>query len=212
MDLTKHLKKKFITGLFVLIPIVVTTYVIYLVISFVDTIIAPVTRSITSHLTGKELYIPGTGLFLFVLVAYVTGVLASNYLGNRLLSFGENLLRKIPFVKGIYSSVKDMTDSFSSEKKRSFKEVVLAEFPFKGRYAIGFVTNRVTNHVHEEYCSVFVPTTPNPTSGYLVIIRESELIFLDMPVDDALKFIISLGTAGIVGIERAWKEKWLPFT
>jgi len=207
MDLTKHLKKKFLTGLFVLIPLLVTIYIIYLVISFVDTILSPVISNITLRITGKEIYVPGTGLFLFAVVAYATGILASNYIGKRMLSYGERLVKKIPFVKGIYSSVKDMTDSFSSEKKNSFKEVVLAEFPFQGRYAIGFVTNRITGQSSEELCTVFVPTTPNPTSGYLIIIPEGELIFLDMPVDNALKYIISLGTAGI---ELAWKEKRLP--
>jgi uncharacterized membrane protein len=207
MDLTKHLKKKFLTGLFVLIPLLVTIYIIYLVISFVDTILSPVISNITLRLTGKEIYVPGTGLFLFAVVAYATGILASNYIGKRMLSYGERLVKKIPFVKGIYSSVKDMTDSFSSEKKHSFKEVVLAEFPFQGRYVIGFVTNRITGQSSEELCTVFVPTTPNPTSGYLIIIPEGELIFLDMPVDNALKYIISLGTAGI---ELAWKEKRLP--
>jgi uncharacterized membrane protein len=207
MDLTKHLKKKFFTGLFVLIPLLVTIYIIYIVISFVDTIIAPVLRNITLHLTGKEIYVPGTGLFLFVVVAYTTGVLASNYIGKRFLTYGERMLKKIPFVKGIYSSVKDMTDSFSSEKKRSFKEVVLAEFPFQGRYAIGFVTSRISKQTNEKLCSVFVPTTPNPTSGYLIVIPEKELIFLDLTVDNALKYIISLGTAGI---ELSWKEKKLP--
>ena len=197
MDLTKHLKKKFLTGLFVLIPLLVTIYIIYLVISFVDTILSPVISNITLRLTGKEIYVPGTGLFLFAVVAYATGILASNYIGKRMLSYGERLVKKIPFVKGIYSSVKDMTDSFSSEKKHSFQEVVLAEFPFQGRYAIGFVTNRITGQSSEELCTVFVPTTPNPTSGYLIIIPEGELIFLDMPVDNALKYIISLGTAGI---------------
>jgi uncharacterized membrane protein len=207
MDVTKHLKKKFITGLFVLIPLLVTIYIIYLVISFVDTIIAPALRNITLHLVGKEIYIPGTGLFLFVVLAYVTGVVASNYIGNRFLLYGEKMLRKIPFVKGIYSSVKDMTDSFSSEKRRSFKEAVLAEFPLQGRYTIGFVTNRIKSQSGEHFCSVFIPTTPNPTSGFLIVIPEKELIFLDLPVDDALKYIISLGTAGI---ELAWKEKKLP--
>lgn len=207
MDVSKHLKKKFITGLFFLIPLIVTVYVIYLIISFVDTILAPVIRNITLHLMGKEIYIPGTGLFLFVVLAYITGVFASNYMGNRLLSYGEKTLRRIPFVKGIYSSVKDMTDSFSSEKKRSFKEVVLAEFPSPGRYTIGFVTNRMKSQSGEELCSVFIPTTPNPTSGFLIIIPEKQLIFLDLPVDNALKYIISLGT---VGIEIEWKEKELP--
>lgn len=206
MIVTKHLKKKFLTGLFVLIPILVTSYIIYIVISFVDTILAPVIRNATMYFVGREIYVPGTGLFLFAIVAYATGILASNYIGKRLLSYGEMILKKIPFVKGIYSSVKDMTDSFSSEKKRSFKEVVLAEFPFQGRYAIGFVTSRIMEQSNVRHCTVFVPTTPNPTSGYLVIIPEKELIFLDITVDAALKYIISLGTAGI---EFAWKERQL---
>ena len=206
MDLTKHLKKKFLTGLFVLIPILVTIYIIYLVISFVDTIIAPVLRNVTLYVTGKAMYVPGTGLILFMAVAYVTGVLASNYIGKKLLSSGERVLRKIPFVKGIYNSVKDMTDAFSSEKKRSFKEVVLAEFPFRGRYTVGFITNRTRMMSENEMCTVFLPTTPNPTSGYLIMIPEDELVFLKMPVDDALKYIISLGTSGV---KLEWKEKTL---
>lgn len=207
MDVTKHLKKKFLTGLFVLIPLLVTIYIIYLIISFVDTILAPAIRSVTLHVTGKEFYIPGTGLFLFAVVAYATGVAASNYVGKRFLAYGESMLKRIPFVKGIYSSVKDMTESFSSEKKRSFQEVVLAEFPGSGRFAIGFVTNRMRNMCGQEFCSVFIPTTPNPTSGFLIMIPQQELVFLDLPVDNALKYIISLGTAGI---ELTWNEKRLP--
>ncbi|HBA55884.1 MAG TPA: DUF502 domain-containing protein [Syntrophorhabdus aromaticivorans] len=206
MGITNHLKNKFLTGLFVLIPLLVTVYIIYLVISSVDMVIAPFIRNLSLCVIGRETYIPGTGLILFVAVAYVTGILASNYIGKRLLSHGEAALRKIPFVKGIYNSVKDMTDAFSSEKKRSFKEVVLAEFPFPGRYAIGFVTNRTKVFSGKELCAVFVPTTPNPTSGYLVMIPENELMFLDMAVDDGLKYIISLGTSGA---ELEWNEKRL---
>ncbi|OPY73091.1 MAG: hypothetical protein A4E63_01064 [Syntrophorhabdus sp. PtaU1.Bin050] len=204
MRITNHLKKKFLTGLFVLIPLFVTVYIIYLVINSVDTVIAPFIRNLSLYVIGREMYIPGTGLIIFVVVAYVTGVLASNYIGNRFLSHGEAALRKIPFVKGIYNSVKDMTNAFSSEKKRSFKEVVLAEFPFPGRYAIGFVTNRTKAFSGKELCAVFVPTTPNPTSGYLIMVPENELIFLDMPVDNALKHIISLGTSGA---RLEWNEK-----
>lgn len=204
MRITNHLKKKFLTGLFVLIPLFVTVYIIYLVINSVDMVIAPFIRNLSGYLIGREMYIPGTGLIIFVVVAYVTGVFASNYIGNRFLSHGEAVLRRIPFVKGIYNSVKDMTNAFSSEKKRSFKEVVLAEFPFPGRYAIGFVTNRTKAFSGKALCAVFVPTTPNPTSGYLIMIPENELMFLDMPVDDALKYVISLGTSGA---RLEWNEK-----
>jgi uncharacterized membrane protein len=96
-----------------------------------------------------------------------------------------------------------MTDAFSSDKVKSFKEVVLVEYPFPGRYTIGFVTKRI--QIEEKlFCSVFIPTTPNPTSGYLILIKEEGLTFLDVPTDDALKYIISLGTARI---ESPWKEK-----
>ena len=199
-----QIKKTFFTGLFVLIPVLVTIYIIYIVVSFADTAISPIMKNITSNITGKEIYIPGAGLILFIIITYLTGVAASNFIGKRLLLFGEKMLKKIPFVKGIYSSVKDMMDAFSSDKMKSFKEVVLVEFPFKGRYAIGFITNRIQNSEEGVFCSVFIPTTPNPTSGYLIIIPEGEAIFLDMPIDNAIKYIVSLGT---LKVELKWKEK-----
>lgn len=199
-----QIKKTFFTGLFVLIPILVTIYIIYIVVSFADTALSPIMKNITLYITGKEIYIPGAGLILFIIITYLTGVAASNFIGKRLLLFGEKMLRKIPFVKGIYSSVKDMMDAFSSDKMKSFKEVVLVEFPFKGRYAIGFITNRIQNSENGMFCSVFIPTTPNPTSGYLIMIPEKEVIFLDMPIDNAIKHIVSLGT---LKVELKWKEK-----
>jgi uncharacterized membrane protein len=200
----KHLEKTFLTGLFILIPLLVTFYVVNMVISSIDAFISPIIRNITSELTGRALYIPGTGFILFVVIAYLTGVLASNYMGKRLLGYGETIVRKIPFVKVIYGSVKDMIDAFSSEKVKSFKEVVLIEFPFKGRYAVGFITNRIQPVEERHLCSVFVPTTPNPTSGYLIMVPEEELRPLDMSVEDAIKYIVSLGT---LRVELEWKEK-----
>jgi uncharacterized membrane protein len=200
----KHLEKKFLTGLYIHIPLLVTFYVVNMVISSIDAFISPIIRNITSELTGRALYIPGTGFILFVVIAYLTGVLASNYMGKKLLGYGETIVRKIPFVKVIYGSVKDMIDAFSSEKVKSFKEVVLIEFPFKGRYAVGFITNRIQPVEERHLCSVFVPTTPNPTSGYLIMVPEEELRPLDMSVEDAIKYIVSLGT---LRVELEWKEK-----
>jgi uncharacterized membrane protein len=199
----KHLKKTFIAGLAILIPLIVTVYIIYTVVSSVDTFISPVIRNITSNFIGKSLYVPGTGFFLFIFITYLTGMLASNYIGKRLLAFGEAMLRKIPFVKGIYGSVKDMIDAFSTEKTRSFKEVVFVDFPFKGRYALGFITKRMQGE-EKNLCAVFVPTTPNPTSGYLIFLPEEELMPVDMSVEDAIKYIVSLGTSRV---ELKWKEK-----
>lgn len=194
MDIAKHLKKKFITGLFILIPLIVTAYIIYLVISFIENFIGPVLRNIFFQVFQREVYITGTAFIIFVVITYLTGLFVSNYFGKTLFSRGERILKRIPIVKSIYGSVKDMTDAFSSDKIKSFKEVVLIEFPFQGRYAVGLVTGRVEMG-GMNYCCVFVPTTPNPTSGYLIIARENELVFLSMTTDDALKYIISLGTS-----------------
>lgn len=203
MSITKHLKKKFVTGLFVLIPLIVTAYIIYLVISFIENFIGPVLRNIFFQVFQREVYITGTAFIIFVVMTYITGLFVSNYFGKTLFSRGERLLQRIPIVKSIYSSVKDMTEAFSSDKLKSFKEVVLVGSPLNGLLVIGLVTNRLKMN-EKPYCAVFIPTTPNPTSGYLVLVRESELVFLDMPTDDALKYIISLGTsrAGFT-----WNEK-----
>ena len=203
----KHLKKTFFTGLFILVPLFVTIYIIYMVISSIDKFIYFIIRNITLNFTGKEVYIPGAGFFLFIIIVYLTGILASNYFGKSLLASGEALVRKIPIVKGIYGSVKDIIDAFSSEKIKSFKEVVLIEFPFKDRYAVGFITKRLQGRERENLCSVFIPTTPNPTSGYLIILPERELTPLEMSVEDALKYIVSLGTSRV---ELEWKEKRSP--
>ena len=196
MDITKHVKTKLLTGLFVLVPAIITLYIIYTVVSSLDSLIYPLVLKATRSITGREMFIPGSGLLLLVIFVYITGIFATNYIGKRLLRLGETLFTKIPFVNSIYNSVKDITDAFSSQTRKAFKEVVLAEFPFKGRRAIGFITRRFTME-GETVCAVFIPTTPNPTSGYLIMAPERELTFLKMTVDEALKFTISLGASRI---------------
>jgi uncharacterized membrane protein len=206
MGMTGHIRKKFVTGLFVLIPLLVTAYVIILVISSFDAVVAPFMRHISQGLLGRELYVPGAGILLFLVIAYLTGVFTSNYMGKRVIGAGERTLKRIPFVKGIYSSVKDMTEAFSSEKKRSFQEVVLTEFPFPGRYAVGFVVKRMRIDGKGLFCSVFIPTTPNPTSGYLILVPEDEVVPTGMTVDQALRYIVSIGTTEV---EQGWIDRRL---
>jgi len=194
MSVANHLKKKFITGLLVLIPLIVTAYIIYLVVSFMEGFIGPALSNIFYQVFRREVYVTGMACIIFVVITYLTGLFVSNYFGRTVFSRGERLVKRIPIVKSIYGSIKDMTEAFSSEKIKSFKEVVLIEFPFPGRYAIGLVTNRVEIR-GLPHCSVFVPTTPNPTSGYIILVKEEDLLFLDMATDDALKYIISLGTS-----------------
>jgi uncharacterized membrane protein len=203
MGIGKHIKSKFFTGLILLIPLIVTLYLIYVIISFFEPLVGPLVKNILFRLTGREIYVPGIGFVVFIIVTYVTGMIASNYFGKIALSRGERLLKGIPVVKSIYGSVKDMTEAFSSDKIKSFKEAVLVEFPFAGRYTIGFVTKRIEIE-GERFCTVFIPPTPIPTAGFLIMVREEELKFLDITIDNALKYIISLGTARI---NFSWKEK-----
>jgi uncharacterized membrane protein len=200
MPLVKHFKGKFITGLLSSF-LLVTLYVVYLIVSFLDAIASPLFDNITRSLIGRSLYIPGLGLLLFVIITYVAGVFTSNYAGRKLVAWGEALLRRIPFIKSIYASTKDFIEAFSSEKLKSFREVVLIEFPHKGSYALGFVTGRV-QHEDAVFCAVFVPTTPNPTSGYLVLVP-TELRHVAIPVDEAIKYVSLSEPQGGSAMERA---------
>ncbi len=203
MNILRHFKAKLLTGLFVLIPLLVTLYVVFVIAAFLDGIASPVLTNISLALFDRSLYIPGVGLLLFIVITYVTGVVTSNYAGKRLLFYGEALLKRIPFVKSIYGSTKDLMEAFSSEKLKSFREVALVQFPRKGQYALAFVTGRMRRG-QETYCSVFAPTTPNPTSGYLLVVPETELILLSISVEDAIKYIISLGTSKV---DLGWREQ-----
>jgi len=205
MNIAKHIKSKFLTGLFILIPLIVTIYIIYVIISFFEPFVSPSVRNVLLRLTGHELYIPGVGFILFIVITYLTGAVASNYFGKTALARGEKILKRIPVVKSIYGSVKEMTEAFSSDKVKSFKEAVLVEFPFAGRYTIGFVTKRIEIE-GKPFCAVFIPPTPIPTAGFLIMVKEEELKFLDTSIDTAVKYIISLGTTKI---DFSWKDKKL---
>lgn len=204
MGLSKHIKKTFITGFFVLIPLLVTIYIVYFIISSIDSIISPLIKNIIVNTTRKEIYIPGTGFIVFVIITYLVGVLASNYFGKKLLFYGEAVVNKIPFVKGIYRALKDIFHTFSFESTKAFKEVVLVEMPISKRFFIGFITKRFKTKEGKEFCNVFIPTTPNPTSGFLIVAEENEVILLNITPEEAIKYIVSLG---FTQTDLSWKEK-----
>jgi uncharacterized membrane protein len=141
--------------------------------------------------------IPGLGALLSVLVVLVTGVLASNILGQRLLLFWEGLLGRIPVVKTIYSSVKQVSDTLFAPGGQAFRKALLVQYPRQGSWTIAFLTGQpggdVANHLRGEYLSVYVPTTPNPTSGFFLMMPKADIVELDMSVDEALKYVISMG-------------------
>jgi uncharacterized membrane protein len=143
------------------------------------------------------MHVPGMGVVLTLVVVFGTGLIAANILGQRLFRFWELALGRIPFVNAIYNSVKQVSDTLFKSGGHAFRKALLVQYPHQGSWTIAFLTGQpggdVVNHLQGEYWSVYVPTTPNPTSGFFLMMPKSEVIVLDMSVDEALKYIISMG-------------------
>ena len=196
--IAKALKKYLITGVLVWLPIAVTIWAITYIISAADRLISLLPESWQpQHFWGFN--IPGLGIVAATVVLFVTGVFAANVLGRRILGAWDSLLGRIPVVKSIYSSVKKVSESLLSDSSRSFKTPVLVPFPQPGIWTIAFVSGHIPDKLKgslpqdDDYISVYVPTTPNPTGGYYIMVKKSDVRELDMSVDQALKYVISLG-------------------
>lgn len=190
------MKKYFITGLLVLVPLFITVWVISGLVGMMDQslLLLPETWRPKAQL---GLDIPGMGAILTLLIIFVTGVIATNFFGKRLILVWEALLARVPVVKSIYASVKQVSDTLFSDSGNAFRQAVLVQFPRPGVWTIAFVTGKpggdVANHLSGDYLSVYVPTTPNPTGGYFLMLPRADVVELDMSVDEALKYIISMG-------------------
>jgi len=187
------MRKYFITGLLVLVPLAITAWVLNLVISTMD----------QSLLLIPEKWLPddrrpsGLGTILTVAIVFLTGLLTNNLVGNFLVRQWEKLLHRIPVVSSLYGSVKQVSDTLFSESGNAFRKAVLVPYPHAGSRTIAFLTGapatEVQKHLDDEYISVYVPTTPNPTSGFFLMMPKKDVIELDMSVDAALKYIVSMG-------------------
>ena len=192
------MKKYLITGLLIWIPLAITIWVLHLIVSSMDEVLTLLPPALQPQaLFGHQ--IPGLGLVLTVIVVFVTGVLASNILGQRMLRVWEAILRRIPVVNSLYGGVKQISDTLFRPGGQAFRKAVLVQWPQPGSWTIAFVTGApggdVANHLDINYVSVYVPTTPNPTGGYFVMLPRTAVVELDMSVDEALKYIISMGVA-----------------
>ncbi len=190
------IKKYFFTGLLVLVPLIITAWVLATLINTLDQslLLLPVTWRPKEFL-GQD--VPGFGVLLTLLTIFVTGLIATNIFGQHLIAVWEGLLTRVPVVKSIYSSVKQVSDTLFSDSGNAFRKALLVQYPRQGSWTIAFLTGTpsgdIVNHLHGEYVSVYVPTTPNPTSGFFLIMPKADVIELDMSVDQALKYIISMG-------------------
>jgi uncharacterized membrane protein len=191
------LRKWLLAGLLVIVPVAITLAVLRWIIETLDQTLLILPQAWhPDRVFG--VHIPGLGVLLTLAILLIVGATTSNFIGKKLVHFGDRIVSRIPVVRSIYSSVKQVSDTLFSESGNAFRTAVLVQWPRTDVWTIGFVTGApggdVTNYLRgEEFVSVYVPTTPNPTGGYFVMLRKSDCIELKMSVDEALKYVVSMG-------------------
>ena len=190
------IKKYFITGLLIWVPLAITAWVLSLIVRSMDQSLLLLPQAIhPEHLLG--MYIPGLGALLTLLIVFLTGLVTTNIVGQKLVRFWEGVLARIPVVKSIYYSVKQVSDTLFSGSGVAFRKVLLVRYPHPEAWAVAFQTGHpardVADMLPEEYVGVFIPTTPSPVNGFFFFVRKADVIELDMNVDEALKYIVSMG-------------------
>tara|TARA_B100000686_G_C16753852_1_gene954207 strand:+ start:1063 stop:1743 length:681 start_codon:yes stop_codon:yes gene_type:complete len=196
-----RVRNYFLTGIIVTAPIAITFTVAMWVINWIDSKVVPLIppdynpQVILQNYTG--IHVPGIGLVVVLIGLTVTGFLAAGLLGKFIVRVGENLLSRMPIIRSIYGALKQIFETVLRSSSRSFREVALIEYPRRGIWAIGFITTKTTGEVRseikEDVVNIFLPTTPNPTSGFLLFVPRKDLIVLDMGVEEAIKMIVSAG-------------------
>jgi uncharacterized membrane protein len=191
-----RVKKYFITGLLIWIPLAITAWVLALIVQTMDQSLLLLPPSIRPE-TLLGFYIPGIGAIMTLLVVFLTGLVTANIIGQRLVRFWERVLSRIPVVKSVYYSVKQVSDTLFSGTGEAFRKVLLVRYPHPEAWAVAFQTGapprEVTQHSPDEMVSVFIPTAPSPVNGFFFFVRKSDTVELDISVDDALKYIVSMG-------------------
>jgi uncharacterized membrane protein len=204
--INRKLRTQFLAGVLVVVPVIVAIYILRWLFLTIDGILQPAAQSLLGYT------IPGLGIAITLAVIYLTGVVATSVVGKRLISYIESLLARVPLFRYLYTSIKQIMESFTASGESRFLHVVLVEFPKKGMRAIGFVTREARTESGEKLLSVFIPTSPNPTSGYLEIVKESDVVRTNISVDDALKVVLSAGKVSLkeityrLGVEGAEKS------
>src|SRR4030043_1484342 len=189
----KHLRAKIFAGILVLLPLGVTFFVLKFVFNTLDNILDPVVPDINISLFHRVFHIPGVGIIGFFILLYLIGIITTNVMGRKLVSWGDRLFANIPVVKNIYSSSKQLTDAFSSARKGSFRQAVFVEFPQEGNFVLGFLTNELTDLDRQPKVTVFIPTAFIPPQGFLIFIPKEKVIPSQLTIEEAIKAIMSVG-------------------
>ena len=191
----KSLKRYFITGLVIWVPLVITLWVLDLLVGTMDRSLLLLPHELRTE-SWLGTHIPGLGVILTLLVVFATGVFAANIIGQRMVQFWERILARIPVVNSIYTGVKQVSDTLFSGNGHAFRKVLLVRYPHPQAWSLAFQTNvpaDVEKRLDGDYVAVFIPTTPSPVNGFYFYVKRAETVELDMSVDDALKYIISMG-------------------
>ncbi|MCH7499863.1 MAG: DUF502 domain-containing protein [Nitrospinae bacterium] len=199
-NLKRRLRNIFITGILITVPVAFTLFILNFLFKLLDNLVVPWFIKTLIRIgtpIPEDFRLPGLGLILIVLLIFVIGVLTQSFLGGKLVKLGEMIVDRIPVVRSIYTGAKQVVTTIAKADTKAFRKVVLVEFPRKGIYSLGFITGYTEGEVQEltnaKLVNVFVPTTPNPTSGFLVFVANEEIIELTMTIEDGIKFIISVG-------------------
>jgi len=198
MKLGSKLRAYFFTGILVTAPVAITFYMAYKIILWIDAVVAKMLPpQLKNYYSELPFTIPGLGVVVLIVAMIIVGMFAAGFVGRFFIRLGEWIVKKVPLISSVYSLLKQIFESFLSQRNQTFNQVVLLEYPRKGLWILGFVSTdtggEVKNILQQEMINVFIPTTPNPTSGFLIFVPRSEVRFLDMSVEEGLKFVISCG-------------------
>ena len=183
----KKIRAQFMAGLLVIVPIGASILILYYVFTTIDNILQPIVRAIAGH------NIPGVGFGVTVIIIYLAGVIVRNFIGKRLMRYGDSLMMRVPVFRGLYSGIRQIVRSVTVPDKTGFMQVVLVEFPRKEMWTIGFITKEMTAANGDKFANVLIPTSPTPWSGFFQIVKERDIIRTDISIEDAVKMIVSGG-------------------
>src|SRR4030042_244514 len=183
----RHLRNKLLLGILVLVPLIATILILVWAFNYVDNILQPLIRSTWG------INFPGIGVAVAIVLAYLAGIIASSILGRKIISFVEELLNRLPLFGQIYKGIRQIIGSFNEPRETGFMQVVFIEYPRKGIYSLGFITNELHDHSEEKFYTVFIPTSPNPTSGFMQVVREEDIFKTNISVEEAIRVVVSAG-------------------